>query len=120
MIFHDESLEMENPWAMEFCEALTLESEGMDSTNEHESFILETSQEPCSFNASPDSGKHEDYNHLKVLSCKIIRRLVVDAFVYHKHCKFRGCTMALTLQLKLQYIIHQQLVVRGEHITNDS
>ena len=25
MIFHDESLEMENQWAMEFCEALTLE-----------------------------------------------------------------------------------------------
>ena len=25
--FHDESLEMENQWAMEFCEAPTLESE---------------------------------------------------------------------------------------------
>jgi hypothetical protein len=26
--------------------------------------------------------------------------MVVDAFVYHKLCKFRGCTIALTLQLK--------------------
>ena len=34
--FHDESLEMENQWAMEFCEAPTLESEEKDSTNEHE------------------------------------------------------------------------------------
>jgi hypothetical protein len=26
--------------------------------------------------------------------------MVVDAFVYHKYCKSRGCTMALTLQLE--------------------
>jgi hypothetical protein len=95
MISHDESLEMENPWAMEFCEAPTLESEGKDSIDEHGSFILEIPQEPCSFNASPESGMlcapstHEDYNHLKVPSCKIFRRLVVDAFVCHKHWKFR-------------------------------
>ena len=30
MISHDESLEMENLWAMEFCEAPTLESEEKD------------------------------------------------------------------------------------------
>jgi hypothetical protein len=75
----------------------------MDSTNKHGSFILEISQEQCLFNASPELGtlsalsKHEDYNHLKALSCKIFRKLVVDAFVYHKHCKFCGCTVALTL-----------------------
>jgi hypothetical protein len=101
---------------MEFCEAPILESEGKDSKDEHGSFILEIPQEQCSFNASPKSGTlcapstHEDCNHLKVLSCKIFRRLVVDAFVYHKHCKFHGCTVELTLQLKL----HQQLVVRRE------
>jgi hypothetical protein len=108
MISHDESLETENPWAMEFCEAPTLESEGKDSIDEHGSFIHEIPQEPCSFNASPKSvtlcasSKHEEYNHLKLLSCKICRRLVVDAYVYHKHFKFHGCTVALTLQLKLQ------------------
>jgi hypothetical protein len=108
MISHDESLEMGNPWAMEFCGVPTLESEGKGSINEHGSFILEISQEPCSFNASPESGMlcapstYKDYNYLMVLSCKKFRRLVVDAFVYRKHCKFRGCTMALTLQLKLQ------------------
>ncbi|RCV37715.1 hypothetical protein SETIT_8G085100v2 [Setaria italica] len=108
LIFHDESLEMENPWAMEFCEVLTLESKGKDSIDGHGSFILEMPLEPCSFNASPELATlcalsmHEDYNHLKVLPCKKFRRLVVDAYAYHKHCKFCGGSLALTLQLKLQ------------------
>ena len=102
MISHDESLEMENSWAMEFDEAPTLESKEKDSLDEHGSFSLEIPQEPCSFNASSESGTlctpstHEDYNRLKVLSCKTFRRLVVDAYVYHKYCKFRGCSVALT------------------------
>ena len=54
MISHDESLEMENIWAIEFYEALTLESERKDSIDEHGSFILEIQQEPCKFNASPE------------------------------------------------------------------
>jgi hypothetical protein len=76
--------------------------------DEHGSFILKIPQEPCSLHDYPESGTlcapsmHKDYNHLKDLTCKKFRRLVVDAYVYHKHCKLRGCTMALTLQLKLQ------------------
>ena len=106
MISHDESLEMENSWAMEFDEAPTLESKEKDSLDEHGSFSLEIPQEPCSFNASSESGTlctpstHEDYNRLKVLSCKTFRRLVVDAYVYRKHCRFRECSVALTLQPK--------------------
>jgi hypothetical protein len=112
IIIHDESLEMENPWAMEISEAPTLESEGKDSMDKHGRFILEVPQEPCSFNASPEPtmlcalSTYEDYNHLKVFSCKIFRRLVVDAYVYHKYCKFCGCFVALTLQLKLQQYIN--------------
>ena len=100
MLSHDESLEMENRWAMEFCEARTLESDEKDSTDEHGTIIFET---PCSFNATPESAMHsalcthEDYNHLMVLFCKTFRRLVVDPFVYHKHCRFRGYTVALIL-----------------------
>jgi hypothetical protein len=100
MISHDESLEMENPWAMEFCEAPTLESDEKDSTDEHRIVIFEI---PCSFNATPESGMlsapctHEDYNNLMVLFCKTFRRLVVDVYVYRKHCRFRGCTVALIL-----------------------
>ena len=92
MILNDASLEMENRWAMEFCEALTLESDEKDSINEHETVIFEI---PCSFNATLESGMlsalctHEDYNHLMVLFCKTFRRLVVDVYVYRKQCKFR-------------------------------
>ena len=39
--FHDESLEMENQWAMEFCEAPTLESKEKNSTNELGSFTFD-------------------------------------------------------------------------------
>ena len=66
MTFHDESLEMENQWAMEFCEALTLESEEKDSTNVHGSFTFDIPRKPCSFNATPELGMlsapctHED------------------------------------------------------------
>ena len=89
---------------MEFCEALTLESDEKDSTEDHGTIMFKT---PCSFNATPESGMlsapctHEDYNHLMVLFCKTFRRLVVDAYVYRKHCKFHGCPVVLTLQLNL-------------------
>jgi hypothetical protein len=83
---------MENQQAKKSCEAPTLESEEKDSMDEHGTVIFEI---PCSFNFSPESGMlsapstHEDYNHLKVLFCKIFRRLVVDVYVYCKHCRFR-------------------------------
>ena len=106
MFSHDESLEIENPWAKKFHEEPTLEFKVNDSINEHRSLILVIPQKPCSFNTPPELGTlcalstHEVYNHLKALSCKTFRRMVVDAFVYHKHCKFRGCAITLTLQLK--------------------
>jgi len=107
MISHDASLDMKNRWATECYDALTLESIENDSIYEHGSFILVIPQKPCSFNTSPKSGTHcaqrthKDYNCLEVLSCNTFRRLVVDAYVYHKHCKFRGCSVVLTLQLNL-------------------
>ena len=107
MISHDESLDMKNRRATEYCEAPTLEFIEKDSIYEHGSFIQVIPQKPCSFNTSPESGTHcaqsthEGYNCLKVLSCKIFRRLVVDAYVYRQHCKFRGCFVVLTLQLNL-------------------
>src|SRR6185312_3528804 len=83
MLSHDESLEMENRWAMEFCEAPTQESDEKDSTDEHGTIIFET---PCSFSATPESAM--------VLFCKTFRTLVVDVYVYRKHYRFRGCTVA--------------------------
>jgi hypothetical protein len=115
MIFHDEPLETENPWAMESSEALTLESEAKDYVDEHGSFILETPP-PCPYGHStpPESATlctanaFKGYNHLKALSSKTFRRMVVDAYVYYKHCKFCGCTVALILQLKH----NQRMVVK--------
>ena len=43
---------------------------------------------------------YEDHNHLLILILKLFKRMVVDAFVYHKYCKPRSCIMALTFQLE--------------------
>ena len=105
MIIYDEPLVIENPWIKEFNEALSLECEEKDSIDEHGSFILETPP-PCSFSTPPESAAccttnaFASCNLLKTLSSKTFRRMVVDTFVYHKHCKFCGCTITLTLQLK--------------------
>ena len=83
-------------------EAPTLESKGKDSTYVHRSFTPKIPRKLCSSNASPESGTlsapqtYEKCNHLKVFSCKIFRRVVVDAFVYRKHYIFSACTVALT------------------------
>ena len=87
----------------EFCEAPTLESEEKNSTNEYGSSTFDIPRKPCSFNASPEPGMlsapstHEDNNQLMVLFCKIFRRVVVDAFIYCKHCRFYENTAALTM-----------------------
>ena len=103
MSFHDKSLEMEKSWAKEFCEAPTLKSNEKDSSHDHGNFALDIPNKPCSFNATPESGTlsapctHKDYSHHIILLCKIFRRLVVDVYVYRKHCIFRECTMAINL-----------------------
>ena len=108
---HDASLQIENSWAMESCEALTLEFIGKGSTDKHGSFILDTPHEPCLHHAYPEPAMLsalstlEGCNHLMVLFCRMFRRLIVDVYVYHKHIRFRVCVVALTLQLKLHYFI---------------
>ena len=43
---------------------------------------------------------YEDPNHLLILVFKLFKRMVVDAFVYHKYYKSHSCTKVLTLQLE--------------------
>ena len=43
---------------------------------------------------------YEDPNHLSILVSKLFKRMVVDAFVYHKYCKSHSCIVILTLQLE--------------------
>ena len=40
---------------------------------------------------------YKEHNHLSLLIYKFFGRMVVDAYVYHKHCKSRGCVVVLTL-----------------------
>ena len=101
-MFHSESLEEENFCAMDL--PRTLESMTEKSTNKHETF--EFPQDSCPNKDSPKfispraTCSHQDSNHLLNFPSKMYRRVVVDAFVYRKHSRFRGSTMALTLQLK--------------------
>ena len=100
--------------AMDLPHTPTPESKRENSTNKHENF--EFPQDSCSHKEIPESisliatCSHQDQNHLLILPSKIYRRVVVDAFVYCKHSKFHGSTMALTLQLKH----NQRMVVKVE------
>jgi hypothetical protein len=98
-------------------EALILESKEKDSTDEHGNFFLEKPQEPCSHSAPLEfdtlcaMSMYEDHNHPKILNCKMFRRLVVDAFVYHKFCKSRGCIFGTNLAAEAS-TLNQQLAVK--------
>ena len=43
---------------------------------------------------------YEDHNHLSILVFKLFKRMVVDAYVYHKYCKSHSGIVVLTLQLE--------------------
>ena len=87
-------------------ETSTLELEMNDSTNEHEISSFEFPHVSCSLLASLEMITlstvcfHEDHNHISLFVYKLFRRMVVDAYVYHKYCRSRGCIVVLTLQLE--------------------
>jgi len=89
---HDITLEKENLLAMDKLETSTVELEMNDSTNEHESSSFEFPCVSCSLLASLELITlsticfHENHNHISLLVYKLFRRMVVDAYVYHKHC----------------------------------
>ena len=109
-MFHSKSPEEENFCAIDLPQ--TLESKTKNSTNKHETF--EFPQDSCPNKDSLEfillraTCSHQDSNHLLNSPSKMYRRVVVDAFVYRKHSRFRGSTMALTLQLKH----NQRMVVK--------
>jgi hypothetical protein len=43
---------------------------------------------------------HEDHNLLLILVHKLFRRMIVDAYIYHKYSKTCCSTVVLTLQLE--------------------
>jgi hypothetical protein len=83
--FHDKSLEIEDSWAMEICVAPIMECIVEDVIDKLGSYILDIPYEPCSHNPFLESAMpsapstHKGYNHLLVLYCKMVTRLIVDA-----------------------------------------
>jgi hypothetical protein len=104
-MLHNISFENENFCAMDILETPTLEAKRRDSINEHESFTFETPRVSCSLPKALEfvsaTCSYEDHNRLLILIHKLFKRMVVDAFIYHKYCKSRSGTVALTLQLEL-------------------
>jgi hypothetical protein len=74
-------------------EETSLELEKEDDIDEHGSYFMNTSSNPCSHEKSPESisfsniATHEILNPLVLPVHKIVERVVVDAYVYHKYCK---------------------------------
>ena len=77
---------------LDFHEESTLELEKEDEINEHGSYFMNTSSNPCSHEKTPESiglpniATHEIFNPLILLVHKDFERVVVDAYVYHKYC----------------------------------
>jgi hypothetical protein len=90
---HRPEVKKEHVWSMDIFEPSTLDSQ---NRLEHEGFTLEGSQIPCSHQnfleiSSPITNDlYETYNPLIFIVHANFERKVLDAFVYHKHCKFRG------------------------------
>jgi hypothetical protein len=76
-------------------EETTLELKKEDDIDEHGSYIINTSSNPCSYEKSPDlTGlsnitTHEIFNPLVLPVPKDFERVVVDAYIYHKYCRSR-------------------------------
>ena len=112
----EEALDKINPRVTNLSEILdideesTLELEREDDINEHGSYFINTSSNPCSYQKSPESivlstTTHEIFNPLILLVHKIFERVVVDVFVYHKYC--RSCCVNLKIGT-------QRLVLEGK------
>ena len=70
------------------------ELEKEDNINEHGSYFMNTSSNPCSHEKSPKPiglsiATHEIFYPLILPVHKDFKRVVVDAYVYHKCCKSR-------------------------------
>ena len=76
-------------------EETPLKFEKEDDIDEHGSYFMNTSSNPCSHEKSPESislsniASHEILNPLVLHVHKIFERVLVDAYAYHKYCKSR-------------------------------
>jgi len=72
-----------------------MEVENVGDFNEKGSYFIIISFDPCSYEKSPDSRSlfnitsHEIFNPLRLPIPKVLKRVVVDTYVYHKYCRSR-------------------------------
>ena len=88
---------------MDIHEESTLELEKEDDINEHGSYFMNTSSNPCSHVNFPESiglstTTHEIFNPLILPIHKDFERVVVDVFVYHKYCRSRCVNLEIGTQ----------------------
>jgi len=94
---HKQEIMDEYVWSMNILKGPTLESKKEDHVDEHQSYILEEPQDPCLHEKSLESifpstnYTYESCNHPMLLFYQILKRMVVDAFVYHKYSKAHSC-----------------------------
>ena len=99
-------------------EETTLEQE--DDVDEHGSYFMSTSSNPCSHEKSPEAiglsniATHEIFNPLMLPIHKDFERVVVDAYVYHKYCRPRCVNLEIgTSRLMLEVKpLHQLDAIR--------
>ena len=83
-------------------EETTLEQE--DDVDEQGSYFMSTSSNPCSHEKSSELtglsniATHEIFNPLMLHVHKIVERVVVDAYIYHKYCRSRCVNLEIGRQ----------------------
>ena len=85
-------------------EESTMELEKEDDINEHGSYFMNTSSNPCLHEKTPESiglsniATHEIFNPLILPIHKDFESVVVDVFVYHKYCRSRCMDLEIGTQ----------------------
>ena len=89
-------------------EETPLELEKEDEIDEHGSYFMNTSSNPCSHEKSSELigisniATHKIFNPLILLVHKDFERVVVDAYVYHKYCRSRCVNLEIGTQRRRQ------------------
>ena len=93
---HRQEMIDEYVWSMDSLEGSALEPKKEDHVDEHQSYILEEPQDLHFHEKSRElifpstNCTYESCNHPVFLFYQILKRMVVDAFVYHKYSKARS------------------------------
>jgi hypothetical protein len=89
----EEALDEANSRVTNPSEILNIQIEDKDDINEHGIYSITTSLIPCSYETSPNSiglsilPTFEISNPLTLSIYKNFKRVVIDAYVYHKYCR---------------------------------